>query len=113
MKKKLVSLIVTTGMMMGIGVVGASSAQAESRPTVSNSFIGPIVSKPSFVPPTEGGGSSAASSNPSNGSAGRQFCYAVRVVTGFTTLWLIFGTVAKSVQVAVYGTEWICTMVYG
>lgn len=97
---------------MGIGVVGATGAQAETRLTGSTPFKSPIVAKPNFVPPTDGGSSPSTPGNPGIGSAGRQFCYAVRVVAGFTTVWLIIGNVTKPVQVAVYGTEWICTMVY-
>jgi hypothetical protein len=113
MKMKLISLAVVTGMITGIGIVGATGAQVETRPTGSTSFMSPIVVKPNFVPPTDGGSTPPTPSNPSNGYPGRQFCYAVRVVTGFTTVWLIIGNVTKPVQVAVYGTEWICTMVYG
>lgn len=112
-KLKLISFAATTGLIIGIGFVGATGAQAETRLTGSPVISLPIVSKPNFVPPTDGGSTSPTPSNPNNGSPGRQFCYAVRVVTGFTTVWLIIGNVTKPVQVAVYGTEWICTMVYG
>jgi hypothetical protein len=112
-KKKVISLIATIGLLMTVGAVGATSAQAETRSIGSSTFVSPIVAKPNFVPPTDGGSTPPTPSNLNNGSPGRQFCYAVRVVTGFTTVWLIIGNVTKPVQVAVYGTEWICTMVYG
>lgn len=113
MRKKFISLVVATGMITGIGVVGATGAQAESLPIGSTILISPIPATPNYILATDGGGSSSASNSPSIGSTGRQFCYAVRVVTGFTTVWLIFGNVAKPIQVAVYGTEWFCTMIYG
>jgi hypothetical protein len=113
MKMRAISLIATTALFLTFGAVSSTSAQAGTRFSGSSSYVSPILAQPNFFPPTEGGGSSGSPTKPSDGSAGRQFCYAVRVVTGFTTVWLIFGNVTKPLQVAVYGTEWICTMVYG
>ena len=38
---------------------------------------------------------------------------AIGLITGFATVWLVIGNVTKAVQVAVYGTEWLCTIIYG
>lgn len=108
MRSKLISLFVTTGLIMGIGVVGATGAQAETRLTGSTPFTSPIVAKPNFAPPTDGGSSSGG--NVGQGLSGQQVCYVVRVVLGFTTVWETIGKVSKWVQIPVYGSNLVCTI---
>lgn len=110
MKKKAISLIATTALLITGGAVGATSAQAETRLSGPSTFVSPIVVKPNFVPPTDGGAASPAPSNPSDGSAGQQVCYVVRVVLGFTTVWETIGKVSKWVQIPVYGSNLVCTI---
>lgn len=93
---------------MGIGVVGATGAQAETRLTGSTPFTSPIVAKPNFAPPTDGGSSSGG--NVGQGLSGQQVCYVVRVVLGFTTVWETIGKVSKWVQIPVYGSNLVCTI---
>ncbi|CAN2228650.1 hypothetical protein MCEMRE196_01444 [Candidatus Nanopelagicaceae bacterium] len=105
MRNKMISLVVATGMITGIGVVGATGAQAESRSTVSNSISSPIVAKPNFVPPTDGGGSVPP-------SIGERVCTEVQYVSGWVDVLEVVGKVNKWVKVAVYSSTIFCTIVY-
>jgi hypothetical protein len=110
MKKRAISLIATTALFVTIGALGAPGAQAETRLSGPSTIVSPIVAKPNFVPPTDGGVTSPAPSNPSQGSAGQQVCYVVRVVLGFATVWETIGKVSKWVQIPVYGSNLVCTI---
>ena len=107
--------ILTTSIFMSIGLtaMGANSAQADVQQVSSKSVSQQNSAKPNFFPPTDGGSSSPTPNIPGASSVGMQVCYSVRVVAGFTTVWMIVGNVSKPVLVAVYGSEWICTIVYG
>ena len=110
MKKKLISLVVATGMITGIGVVGATGAQAETRSTGSTTFTSPIAAKPNFVPPTDGGSSSPTpgASNPE----GRQVCSVVQYVSDYVGFWQKVSNVFKWVQVAIYSSALVCSVIY-
>lgn len=110
MRKKLISLVVATGLITGIGVVGATGAQAETRSTGSISFTTPIVAKPNIYPPTDGGGSSGAPSNPD--SVGRQVCSVVTYIASYLGFWQKVANVNKWVQVAIYSTAIVCSIIH-
>ena len=109
MKSKLISLISTIGLLMTVGAVGATSAQAETRSIASPTFLSPIVVKPNFVPPTGGGDTGPA---PSQGSAGRQVCSVVQYASDTVGLWQKVGNVVKWVQVVIYSSAIICSVIY-
>lgn len=110
MRSKLISLVVTTGMIMGIGVVGATGAQAETGLIGSSPFTSPIVAKPNFVPPTDGGSSSPAPG--AANSAGRQVCSVVQYVSDYVGFWQKVSNVVKWVQVAIYSSALVCSVIY-
>jgi hypothetical protein len=105
MRTKLISIIVATGIMTGIGAAGATGAQAETRSTFSNSITSPIVTKPNFVPPTDGGGSIPP-------SIGERVCTEIQYVSGWVDVLEVVGKVNKWVKVAVYSSTIFCTIVY-
>jgi hypothetical protein len=110
MKLKLISFGATTGLIIGIGFVGATGAQAETRLTGSPVVSLPIVSKPNFVPPTDGGGTSPALGN--SNSAGQQVCSVVTYISNYVGFWQKVANVNKWVEVAIYSSALVCTIVY-
>jgi hypothetical protein len=110
MIKKSISIVTAVTLLLGLSLSSASSAGAATISTSSNGTT-LIAAKPNFMEPV--GGGSSTPSNPGGTAVGKQVCYAIKVVTGFTTVWLIVGNVSKPVLVAIYGSEWICTIVYG
>jgi hypothetical protein len=110
MKMKFVSLAAITGLIMGIGLVGATSAQAETRSSGPSTFVSPIVVKPNFVPPTDGGGSSSSPGN--SNSAGQQVCSVVTYISNYVGFWQKVANVNKWVEVAIYGSALVCTIIY-
>lgn len=107
---KFVSLAAITGLIMGIGLVGATSAQAETRSSGPSTFVSPIVVKPNFVPPTDGGGSSSSPGN--SNSAGQQVCSVVTYISNYVGFWQKVANVNKWVEVAIYGSALVCTIIY-
>ena len=105
MRKTFISLVVAIGMIMGIGVVAATGAQAETRTIGSTSFTSPIIAKPNFVPPTDGGGSKPP-------SLGERVCTEIQYVSGWVDVLEVVGKVNKWVKVAVYSSTIFCTIVY-
>jgi hypothetical protein len=68
------------------------------------------VTKPNFVPPTDGGGSSASSNSSSN--TGQQVCSAVRYISDYVGFWQKVANVNKWVEIAIYSTAIVCTIIY-
>jgi hypothetical protein len=110
MKKKAISLIATAALLITGGAVGATSAQAETRSSGPSTFVSPIVVKPNFVPPTDGGGSSSSPGN--SNSAGQQVCSVVTYISNYVGFWQKVANVNKWVEVAIYGSALVCTIIY-
>jgi hypothetical protein len=110
MKKRAISLIATTALLITGGAVGATSAQAEIRPTGSPTFVSPIIAKPNFFPPAEGGGSSSSPGN--SNSSGQQVCSVITYIANYVGFWQKVANVNKWVEVAIYSSALVCTIVY-
>jgi hypothetical protein len=105
MKKKVISLITTVGLVMTIGAVGTTSAQANVTQLAPTSFSPLTTVKPNFVPPVDGGGSTTP-------SIGQQVCSVITYISGYTGIWQKVANLNKWVEVAIYSSAIICSVIY-
>jgi hypothetical protein len=105
MFKKVISICIALTLVFGLGLLSSATAEAAPTSASPNSSSAPVVVKPYFVPPTDGGGSIPP-------SLGERVCTEIHYISGWVDVLDVVGKVNKWVKVAVYSSTVLCTIVY-
>jgi|GEM_PF-4554165 len=116
MSKRLLSIVLSIGLIAGVGVANATGASAAEKPELSTSVTTTSVGTPSIIGFSSGCFSAGQCgpvipSTPS-GPTTHQICHTVQVLAGFTGVWAYLGSVLSWVAIPIYTAALVCSILY-
>ncbi len=116
MVKRLLSIVLSLGLIAGAGVASAPGASAAEKLEASTSLAATSLGTPSIIRFSSGcfspGQCGPVIPSPPSGPTTHQICHTVQILAGFTGVWAYLGTVLSWVAIPIYTAALVCSILY-